>query len=364
VGLENINSKLFKGDLNSIVYLWRLGNKPIDEQMAAIAVVHERLQRGNRFFTVGSFANEHLSKIDCDMSLHKLTLLGYVLDWTYDNEQERYDIELASNYTSAYAEQQVTEYIRKFDPHFSLQGGGQGRHFASYRKQRDAGQDAGPQLMRGMLAWIDDNVTYARRAAIANIYNLCQGKLTGGVVPGDEAMRAYINAFFTLNSTDNARIEAVIQEAGNISAWMEPFFEVQPGTGRQLRPPSELAALSAMIDRYRESYHGNPGLEAANYAAKLAAGSGSDAGTLEQLLQTVPFLSAPAARHELVAAILPVLAQAPAPARELFAAQALAQDPTLAVEVHKTLQDAVSLEAIAQDASARLAALDVFGVES
>jgi hypothetical protein len=298
------------------------------------------------------------------MALHKLNLVGYVLDWTYDHQQERYDIQLAPNYTIDYAEKRVTQYIRKFDPHFSLEGSAaSNQHFAYYWQQRGTA-NSDQLLLLALLCWIDDNVTYARRAAIANIYNLCQGKLTGGTVPDDAMMRNYINAFFTLGTSDNARINAIIQDSANTATWLDLFYEMQPGVGRCVRPLTEIATISAMIDRYRESYHNNPGLEAVNYIAKLLTGNYQEAGSLQALLQVIPGLQSKDASATLARDMLPVIAQGNASTREHFAAQALDIQPALALDIHKALHDAVSLEAIAQDVDARLTVLDVLVVES
>ena len=180
----------------------------------------------------------------------------------------------------------------------------------------------------------------------------------------EEELRAYINDFFQLDAPDNDALDAIVRSEQEEGLWPGIFYESirtedLSGRKRALREPDDVKGLSAMCDHYRESFHGNLGLEwvammaallgrvhSASYVEdclRFLMGSGDERGSLE--------------RSRIFERSLDVLEEAADEAREAFGRAVVRVCPERAQEAYQRLGDCATLEHLVSSAVGKLAAL-------
>ncbi|MDR1831573.1 MAG: RecQ family ATP-dependent DNA helicase [Fusobacteriaceae bacterium] len=148
--IENIMSEQLTGDLNSIVWLWLQNNRPVDQQLKTIMEIYHFLLSGKTRFSLRDF---HYSQFECDSALHKLMLVGYIIDWTYDYGTNTYDVTSTNEWTRYVAERKIKEYLSKFKAVNTFE--------KSELYHEYLNSDSGAllsKLMRALLIWIDENI--------------------------------------------------------------------------------------------------------------------------------------------------------------------------------------------------------------
>jgi hypothetical protein len=179
--------------------------------------------------------------------------------------------------------------------------------------------------------------------------------------PSEEEIRQYINSFFRLSTTDNARINSILSVSTDIEAWLSIFYNYETNEERtysqkKLRSQDEIVALSALIDRYRESYRGNIGLEVINYLAKQFDGERylDYRGELSRIFEMDPTYFNEHNQNLLISYSLPILQTAPEGAKDFFAKEAMNILPNRLMEIHRMLKDNETMLIIAELALTRL----------
>lgn len=367
------------GDLNTLFYLWSGNHEDFAIERMAIVETFKELRRNRRSDghvvieknlvkeltrdAVNRRAIERAkaegrtvtaeTRIGTQDALYKLAILGIVKDWTVDFNAETYDVEMASidSDSEPRVRASLESYIRRHTPNFSFDNPlpGHRKYVDAYRRSNRRNRLLG--LIDALLLWSSDNIVFSRRRAIGNMLDLCERNLS------EREIREYFNNYFRLNTESNDQLDAVVRDSSNIDTWTKLFWTYEltddPTVQREvLKDERELAAIAALCDRYRESYHANIGLEWSTLVAGLLAGSSSE----QDVDGLFRFISEEITKYvdldadELFERTLALLAYASDDAKDAFGAAVVKHAPERALQTYKRLNDVVTFTYLVRNA--------------
>lgn len=296
-------------------------------------------------------------RIGTQDALYKLAILGIVIDWTVDYATKTYDVEMREidAGSEAFVRAQLQTYIKRHNPTFSFDDPSPAhrKYVEVYRRAPERNKLIG--LIDTLLIWTSDNIVFSRRRAIGNMLDLCESDRS------DQEIRDYINSYFQLDTESNDQLDAIVRDTSHVDTWMRLFMTyeltddpaVQKGV---LKDAKEIAAIVALCDRYRESFHANIGLEWSTLMARLLAGSFLEQDVESQFefvateIKEYPGLDA----NELFENSLTLLAEATDEARDAFGSAVVKHVPERALKTYKTLNDIVTLAHLVNEADSKL----------
>lgn len=371
------------GDLNTLFYLWGNNHEDLKTERLAIVevfkwlrkrrgkdghvIVEEDLVKRLTWDAVNERAKQRAMetnttttaevRIGTQDALYKLAILGIVVDWTADFNAETYDVEMReiNEGSEALVKAALQEYIKRHNPTFSFDDPS-----PAHRKYVDAYRSA-PKgkkligLIDTLLLWTSDNIVFSRRRAIGNMLDLCQRDCT------DQEIRDYINSYFRLDTESNDQLDAIVRDATRVDTWLRLFttYELTDDPTVQidvLKDPKELAAIAALCDRYRESFHANIGLEWSTMMAKLLSGTFAEADVESQfsfVASEIPEYTGLNA-DELFEKTLALLVSAGEEAKDAFGSAVVKHAPQRVLQTYKALNDVVTLRYLVGEADNRL----------
>ena len=296
-------------------------------------------------------------RIGTQDALYKLAILGIVIDWTVDYNSNTYDVEIREigESSETVVKAQLQKYIKRHSPTFSFDNPSPAhrKYVDEYRNAPAGNKLIG--LIDALLLWTSDNIVFSRRRAIGNMLNLCESNRS------EQQIREYLNSYFRLDTQSNDQLDAIVRETSNIGTWMRLFttYELTDDPTVQkdmLKDEKELAAIAALCDRYRESFHANIGLEWSSLMAKLLSGTFSESGVDSQF----SFISSQIIEYdgldadELFEATLTLLSNASAAAKDAFGAAVVKHSPQRALQTYKKIDDVVTLAHLVNEADRKL----------
>lgn len=361
--IRNIQPDL-QGDLNTLFYLWGNNYEIIDIEIAAIVRVFKMMtnRKSNGKITIPEnlvrkelfpLIAENL-KIDSSQKprvttqdiLYKLAILGVVDDWTVDYRGSvSYEVEVAEVVTENTVKASLEKYIKRHTPSFSFDDPS-----PSHKKYVDIyeAEPAGRKLIgliKVLLHWTNDNIVFNRRRSIGNMLNLCESNFT------EDELRRYINNYFSLDAESNVQLDAIINNQKDLDVWFKLFTNDELTDDPFIRTTtvksfSEIEAIAALCDRYRESFNANIGLEWASMTAHLLAGNYNE----EEIQEQYDFILAEIQSYDhldfsrLFEQTIFLLSEATDEARNAFGNAVVAITPQFAMRAHEALGDAATLE--------------------
>ena len=207
--------------------------------------------------------------------------------------------------------------------------------------------------MEALLTWSNDHIVYSRRQAIKNMLDQCERR------PGKEEFRKYINDFFRLDTEGGDQLDAILETTDDLDIWMRLFTRMDDDPQSQkevLKSIDEIKAISALCDRYRESYHANVGLEWATMVARLLSGEFSQRETAD--LFSLVMREAKGYEElddeDLLRRTLDLVGFATQEARDVFGAAVVAYAPDKAMYVYERIGDMSTLEHLVSAAVSNL----------
>jgi ATP-dependent DNA helicase RecQ len=296
-------------------------------------------------------------RIGTQDALYKLAILGIVIDWTVDYNTRTYNVEMreVSRDSESFVRGKLQDYIRRHDPTFSFSNPSPSHsvYVDAYRKAPAGNKLVG--LIDTLLIWTSDNIVFSRRRAIGNMLDLCESDR------GDQEIREYINSYFRLDTESNDQLDAIVRDTKQIGTWMRLFTTYEltddPAVQKEvLKDARELAAIAALCDRYRESFHANIGLEWSTMMAKLLSGTFTEWDVQSQFEFVVseigkyPSLDA----NELFEGSLAFLVSASDEAKDAFGSAVVKHAPGRALQTYKMLRDVVTLAFLVREAGSKL----------
>jgi ATP-dependent DNA helicase RecQ len=250
-------------------------------------------------------------------------------------------------------------YIKRHNPTFSFdsQSPTHRKYVEIYRNAPTGKKLIG--LIDVLLVWTSDNIVFSRRRAIGNMLDLCTDMTDGRL--SEQGLRDYFNSYFRLDTESNDQLDAIVRDSTNINTWLRLFTTYEltddPTVQRDvLKDEKEIAAIAALCDRYRESFHANIGLEWATLVAKLLSETFSDKDVDSQF----SFVSSEIGEYadldadELFENTLAFLGSASDDAKDAFGAAVVKHVPRRALQTYRTINDVVTLTYLVGEADKRL----------
>lgn len=378
--------QMLTGDLGTLFFLWGNNHEDIEIERNAIVETFKELNRRRRndghvlipFDLVKKTVSELVQErariqakregravkaeahIGTQDVLYKLAILGIVQDWTVDYRTKCYDVEVVKIDSSSeeHVRSSLEAYIKRHNPTFSFDTNSptHRNYVETYRQAPQGKKLIG--LIDVLLKWTNDNIVFSRRRSIGNMLELCESKR------GDSEIREYINNYFRLDTEANDQLDAIVRDTSNISTWIRLFMTYEltddPAVQKEvIKGPSDIAAISALCDRYRESYHANIGLEWANMVAKLLANSFSEADIVSQF----GFVASEIKEYEGIDAeelfeqTLKLLDEADDEAKDAFGLAVVRHATNRIEQTYRRLNDTVTLRHLVTTASSKLSSI-------
>lgn len=371
------------GDLNTLFYLWSGNHEDLDIERLAIVetfkvlrkyrgsdghvIVGKNLVKDLTWDAVNGRAKRRAkaegktitaeTRIGTQDALYKLAILGIVKDWTVDFNAETYDVEVREigSDSEPFVKASLESYIRRHSPNFSFDDPlPRHRKYANAYRRADKGKKL-VGLVDALLLWSSDNIVYSRRRAIGNMLDLCKSGWT------ERQVREYFNSYFRLDTESNDQLDAIVRDSSDIGTWTRLFWTYEltddPAVQHEvLKDERELAAIAALCDRYRESFHANIGLEWSTMVARLLSGIFSEKDVESQfrfISEEIPEY-ADIDVDELFEKTLDLLAYATDDAKDAFGAAVVKHAAERALQTYKRLNDVVTLTYLVGDADERL----------
>lgn len=249
--------KKIKGDLNSIIYLWNKNKKNVDEEYEDIRktlkVIHH-----NQSESVRLKFNTKQEKEEIELALYKLSLLGFVDDWTIEygtlssGSINAYKLE----YSEESVERNLIEYIKRSDPELNSINNLENKE--KYEMIRKGTDKKLTQYIKILLTWINENILYSRLQSTHTMMKLLIDDYT------DDDFRKFLEAYFSYTDM-NFILDEIVYNPKQYISWFRVFFTE---SGEIIKPVGAESLLAA-LRRYLESYQYNTGLNFINGLAAL-----------------------------------------------------------------------------------------------
>lgn len=369
------------GDLGTLFYLWCLNHEDVDKEAEEIVGVFKELRRRRddsgvaaiKFDLVETLNDnaieegaERKARTDkngrTQNALYKLALLGIVEDWTVDYRTSIYEakVEEIGPNSEEDVKGALEKYIRRHDRQFSFNSTrpDDRKYIEVYETAPEGKKLIG--LINMLLKWTNDNIVYSRRQAIENILKQClkyQGDESGH--QGEDGLRRYINDFFRLNTANDNQLNCIVETTDNVEIWVRLFTRLDDDSqsrDEKIKDASEIRAISALCDRYRESLHSNIGLEWATMISRLL----TDDFTYDETATLFAFVSQELGSYagldgdKLFDRTLYLVENASMEAKDAFGAAVAKHAPHRALDTYERLGDASTLEYLVTTASNNL----------
>ncbi|MEN1761705.1 RecQ family ATP-dependent DNA helicase [Anoxynatronum sibiricum] len=247
------------------LYFWTIGVKNIDEEMTEIKAVFKQYGKpGGEVLIHGKPLG--LTKSHLEKAIYKLSLMGIVDDWTIHKWNDSMPVLHVTfkDYTLESVRENVVNYIRKYEPEFSLyesyQRDPQKTDFSSIYRKEEIHEFY--RLLQILLTWQYENVAYHRRQSILTVYQQCQEK-----AEDPEAFKKYMEAYFKFSDSAFA-FDYIAENPRDFKNWFDIFFkEDQQFVGKEA-----IAQVMPSLRRFLESYRSNSGLNFVSGVIHLLTG--------------------------------------------------------------------------------------------
>lgn len=354
-----------QGDLNTLFFLWGNNHEDMDIETEAVIRVFKKINKNKdqngRVTIADGLVREEVCpllvenmkpgtkaelRVTTQDVLYKLAILGVVKDWTVDYRGSRsYEVEVADEVSEESVKESLEKYIRRHTPSFSFDNPSSShrKYVEMYRSAPEGRKFIG--MIKVLLQWTNDNIVFNRRRSIGNMLNLCEANYS------EENFRRYINNYFSLDTESNDQLDAIVNDQENLEVWFKLFTTYEltddPLVQNELiKPFTEIEAIAALCDRYRESFNANIGLEWATMVAHLLAGNFNAREVQEQYAFIAQDISAYDRLdfNKLLDGTISLLLEATEEARDAFGLAVVGSTPQEAIRVQKVLGDTVTLE--------------------
>lgn len=264
---KELCDQYLRNDLNSIMFLWNLNKRSVNEEYEQIRKILMVLNKNGKG-TVKLYFNSAAQKTDIENSLYKLSVLGIVESWTVNYLKADYgELKVAyQGYDEADMEKSLLYYIHKYDPEFSLTNASE--RYRKYAMLIKGDTKRGRGLIKILIEWTNENILYQRLQSTYNMKELCSPKVS------DEEFRRRIDFYFRYTEK-TILFDAVAANPLKFEKWFEILYEkdtetLERGSAIDRRKGEE---LMASLQRYLESFRYNTGLNYLSGMLRLFCGN-------------------------------------------------------------------------------------------
>ncbi|NBB19322.1 DEAD/DEAH box helicase [Runella sp. CRIBMP] len=241
-------------DLFRILFLFSSGVKELKEDYIITKFVIETYGKRNQwvtinkneavksydFFKIKYNINSHIGDFEIEKALYRLFILGFVNDWTKDFIN-KYNVNF-SNWDDTTALSAISKYISKYGSSINVEKEITNlEHNAIVNTFQD-------KIIWFILIWTYENITYARRQSLKNLYELCLN------FKDSRSFKNVLDNYFKVTE-----ITYTLQHIGENPRLYKKWFEVLLPEIKIL-PNHKLEELKNGLSRFLESYRQNMGL--------------------------------------------------------------------------------------------------------
>ena len=242
------------GDLFSIFNLWLKNNKGVEEDLKMMRWVMNELHKNMNNCIIT--CDEVHTKSKVEKAIYKLTLLGFVKDWTIGDWGEKtgsINIDTAK-YTEKSVHENFIKYVRRYYDEFSLDD-----NSGNYNKYIDILKNdkykAYTRYMHALVQWSYDNIVYNRKQTIKNIFDICRSNISSN------DLKIYVDNYFKFSEI-TVLLDNIISNPNKYELWFDVLKKNDAQKTIDYAWVSLDKALEILpaLDRYLESYRFNTGL--------------------------------------------------------------------------------------------------------
>ncbi len=245
--------KTLKNDIRSILYLWLDSNKGIEDDLLMMEWVMEQIEHPSKTQNAETIlvkCDTKHKKADVEKAIYKLTLLGFIRDWTiaeWDAERGGILVE-KEEYTEQTVKDHFFQVIKRYDTGFDEKN-------EEYQKYLTilSGEKLKPyhRYMKILLMWSYDNIVYQRRQAIKTMWDACENYKDG------TTLATYIENYFRF-SDSTLTLDQIANKTEDFGLLFDILFE--QGKRDVSITRNEAEKLLPSLQRYIESYRYSIGL--------------------------------------------------------------------------------------------------------
>lgn len=267
------------GDLSTILYFWNSSHQTEQEDVDYIYYSLQALEKNLNAYDYHS-AQE---KTRIEKAFYKLFQLGYVKNWSikYLSEDrgiilidfEHLDQETALN--------NFLDYVRKYDPEFSLDKREYAEYAQIYRSKADSPEK---RLVQMIVRWTNQNIYFQRLQCVKTMMDLCEPDVT------DEQFRERINAYFRYDAASIIFDHFVANPHDYMHLFDIFYINGEPAAidGNEFISGKQAEMKMSSLARYLESYPRNTGLRFIDAMLHLYCGKtvrDTDLDTIDKMLE-------------------------------------------------------------------------------
>lgn len=252
--LEQLRGEL-ASDLSSLMFLWQRNNDGIDADLEMMRWVMNYLHK-NKTTTIA--CDELHKKSVVEKAIYRLTLLGFLCDWTvaeWGEDTGKFEV-ILNDYSLENIRDTFTDYIRRYDPVFSLDNNTE-RYQAYQDIINDTTLKPYVRYMKVLLQWSYDNIVYSRRQSINNIRVLCESDMDS------DQIKLYVDQYFKFSET-TIFLDNIVAKPNDYTTWFDILYTKNTREDFRIEfdaiTTEKAAEILVSLQRYLESYRYNTGL--------------------------------------------------------------------------------------------------------
>ena len=189
-------------------------------------------------------------------ALYKLSILGFVKDWTlhYDSLVEGVivaDVIGEEDLSADDALERFLTYVKRYDVEFSFKSN-EGKQYLAIWNQSEK---KASNVIQMLVHWIDQNILYQRLQCSKTMIDWCNPEID------DKTFRRNLEGYFRFDD-DTIRLEYIANNPLEWKVWFDTLYEHSLKTKRRTRRYSKMRLQEsiAVLKRFLESYQNNTGL--------------------------------------------------------------------------------------------------------
>lgn len=256
------NRAISQSDLSTPLYFLSSDHMNEIEERNYIVNVLKWINNNNKIQFDSSQDGKSYDKQTIEMALYKLSLLGFVLNWTvhYDNlSKGTIFVEKASSdqLSEKHVLDRFLKYVQKYDIEFSLDDN-TNREYLELLNQQNYKY---VNIIQMLIRWTNNNILYQRIQCTKTIMDWCSKDVD------DESFRRNLEGYFRF-SEETFILEYIAYHPMEWKRWFDCLYQLNDEKTRRVRVLSREQAQEtyASLQRFLESYQNNTGL---NYVEGL-----------------------------------------------------------------------------------------------
>ena len=256
-------SKKIKGDVNSNLFLFLVGQDSIKKEFEIISKLYRAYARSKASGIVVRGSSIKSKKAQTEKAIYRLSQLGIVKDWTIESffGGGEFEVEFLE-FSERSIKDALIATIRKYDTIFSFESLLKEEKHGAYRKiliEAPADYTEVDKMILILLQWTYDNFTDSRRQSLKNIYENCSD-FADKPSKKDEFKRRIENYFKISEAT--YVLQHVAENPIDYSKWFEVFRQIENNeVTNSFITVRQQESLRDNLSRFLESYRNNTGLD-------------------------------------------------------------------------------------------------------